>query len=192
MDEFWEPLVTTAGTLVAAFGGFIFAGRAQRRADEHKDARDREFAAQSRAILLEDERHAFQRETLIDLQALLNQKARNAYLEIEADRKAVAEHGRFFQLPEGLSEAAFTTDLKFSHTVARVTNDTLRKELIHFKDFCAKVSVPPPCHESMSKGDLLDRQKTLLNELANMVNAINEMLGEYLRAELDRTASPLM
>jgi hypothetical protein len=88
---------TLAGTLIGTFGGFRFASRNDEARDRRADWRE---AAARRAVLaerLKDERHAIQRDTLLELQDVLLDLCRWCGLVADADAKALAEHGKQVQ-----------------------------------------------------------------------------------------------
>ena len=187
--DLWPTIITSALTLVASFGGFFLAMLSQRRADERQAARDREAAAESRALQLEDERHDFQLKTLLALQEPLRRMARGTFLVIEQDRRTIEERGTFFQLPETLDRDGFETSIEYSQHVARVTDNALRQELVAFRSLCGQFELPPGDADSLSKEEALRLQTRRLYELADATDAVTTSLGVRLRAELDRSGS---
>lgn len=187
--DLWPTIITSALTLVASFGGFFLAMLSQRRADERQAARDREAAAESRALQLEDERHDFQLKTLLALQEPLRRMARGTFLVIEQDRRTIEERGTYFQLPETLDPDGFETSIEYSQHVARVTDNALRQELVAFRSLCGQFELPPGYADSLSKEEALRLQTRRLYELADATDAVTTSLGVRLRAELDRSGS---
>lgn len=102
MVELWAAVVTAVGVLAGSFGGYLLAARAQRSADERKDARDREAVETGRALQLEDERHDFQLRTLMALQDLVRRIARNTIEVIEHDRRTIEQHSTYHLLSGAL------------------------------------------------------------------------------------------
>lgn len=182
MADIWAPLVTTAGALTGSFGGYLLAARAQRRAEDRKDDRDRKVSALNRSLVLEDERHEFQLRTLLSLQELLRGLARSTYLVIEQDRKTIEEHGGFRQLPEDLDAEGFGVSIDFYQSAARVTDDALED----FNRFCTKAQLPPDDHRTITRDTALQLQELRYRDLSKRFDVVAKLLGERLRTEVDR------
>lgn len=189
MADLWVAAITTLGTLVGSFGGFVLASRAQRIAEDRKDEREREKAALDRVTALEDERHKRQLETLLSLQELTRAKARATYLIIEQDRRSLIEDGSYSLLPADIDASEFENSIAFAQTVAQVTDEPLRKALEEFSVFCERATTPPSNPDRLTREQGIDLQVKRDAELFQRVNETSETLGKHLRTELDRSRS---
>ena len=187
MSEILSALITTVGALAGSFGGFTLAARAQRRQAEQNDARAVRDADRARSMLLDDERHDFQLNTLILLQELTRRMARSTFLVIREDRETIKRVGGY-QLLENQDPDNFVKAIEFAHNVARVTDTALRKKLETFADLCHNSSLPPHDGSVLSPAAALDLQDRRFGMLVEVATETADLLNEHLRKELDRTA----
>lgn len=99
----WSAIVGPITTLLGGLGGYWLAGRN----DDARDRRsaDREASAHRAALSerLEEDRHTFQRDTLLELQDELQRLVRvTAQISLQ-DQKTLKERDEIYLLPEGLS-----------------------------------------------------------------------------------------
>lgn len=188
MSDLTAALVPTLGTLVGSFGGFLLAARAQRHQSEQADARAIRDAHRARLLALEDERHAFQLETLLALQELIRKHVRYTLLTIEQDRSTIRNGQGYRLLPDSDADD-FENAIALSHAIARVTAEDLRMRLETLSAMCARYSLPPLGAESLDKDAALAVQNERAGSLLSEAEGVSEMLGQHLRREIDRRAT---
>lgn len=183
----WTAIAAVIGsitTVTGTLGGYMLAGRNDEARD--KRAAQRETAARRTALAdrLEEERHTFQRDTLLELQDQLLQLVRNQSLVISQDIKTLQEHGQLFQLPEGLGgDEPRQTVVSLQRLRTRVLDPGLRQAIGSFIQLCTRDST-----------DLIDTEpEAAIRELRRRDAKVGggyvelaELLGEHLRKELDR------
>jgi hypothetical protein len=185
MEDLLPALVTTIGALIGSFGGYSLAASSQRRAADRQDTRALRDAASARAIALEDERHAFQLDTLLALQELTRRMTRSTLLIIHQDIATIKEYGGYRMLPKEDPDD-FAKSIEFSHQVARVTHEELRGQLESFSGMCAEYSIPPFNWAELAKDDALAIQNRRWVVLMERASETSADLGEHLRREIDR------
>jgi hypothetical protein len=145
----------------------------------------REESARRAALAdrLEEDRHAFQRDTLLELQDELQRLARATTRILLQDERTVKESGRLYQLPEGLSDEEFQIFTAVRRLWVRVLDPELRKAVEGFVDACSRASLPT---SGGDKDEILARLRRQQARVAESYRAVNDLLGERLRRELDR------
>ncbi|TDZ96341.1 hypothetical protein [Mycobacteroides salmoniphilum] len=181
-------VVGAVATVTNGFGGYRLAGRN----DEAKDIRtaQREEAARSatHAERLQEQRHEWQREVLLQLQDELQKMTRETAKVLMQDLATLRDKGAVFQLPEALGgEASLDAGVAVQRLRSRVIASDLRASVGDFVAFCAHATTGAI---AVRKEDPADQLAALLNDLLAQLgtryNALVEQLGEHIRRELDR------
>jgi len=73
----WTAIVGSVTTLLGGLGGYWLAGRNDDNRDQQAAAREEAARRESFAERLEEDRHTFQRDTLLELQDELQRLVRN-------------------------------------------------------------------------------------------------------------------
>jgi len=183
----WTAITAVVGsifTLGGTLGGYTFAARNDEGRDRRADQRETRARRAALAERLEEERHNFQRDTFLELQDVLLDLTRWQALVNAQDVKTLKEHQALFQLPDELGgddkRLLVATARKL---FTRVLDPDLREAIGDFITICT--------HDS---GDLKDwKPEDAIRELqrrdqraATSYVRLAELLGEHLRAELDR------
>jgi len=188
----WTAIVGPITTLLGGLGGYWLAGR-------NDDARDRRAAEREsnarRAALserLEEDRHAFQRETLLQLQDELQRLSRNTAEGISQDRSTIRERGQIFIHPDNLSDEGRQIIVSVQRLRARVLDPELRSRVNDFINVCTAtwltltMEYPGGIVPDGEKEAALARISRLSLEMAQAYQQLTDVLGVHLRRELDR------
>ena len=179
----WAAIVVPITTLLGGLGGYWLAGRNDDARDRRTLAREESARRAALADRLEEDRHAFQRDTLLELQDELQRLARVATRILLEDERTVKESGRLDQLPEGLSDEEFRIFTAVRRLRVRVLDPELREAVEGFGDVCSRASLPK---SGGDKDEILARLRRQQARVAESYSAVNALLGERLRRELDR------
>jgi hypothetical protein len=128
--------VTTIPNWIAVLGlivapvtgllGYVLAGRNERARDERAAKREAVARRASVRERLDEERHAFQRETLLELQDALQRQVRCAAKVIIHDRSTLREHGTLTQVGPELSGESYEIGVTTRRLQERVLDGALR------------------------------------------------------------------
>jgi hypothetical protein len=182
----WLAAVGVIAPAASGLAGYWLAARN----DEVRDARAAEREARARLATREerlgDERQAFQREVLLELQDRLLAVTRSATEVIMQDRRTLREHGKMYLLPEDLSQRAHEAGVQFAHTRERVLNDELRDELKALHHFATEVELLSLKLRDADVDHAIGELEDASLELAQRHERVNEILGRELRVVLGR------
>jgi hypothetical protein len=179
----WAAIVGPITTLLGGLGGYWLAGRNDDARDQRAAARE---AAARQAVFaerLEEQRHAFQRDTLLELQDELQRLGRITTRIAIQDRKTLKERGQLCLLPEGMSDEANQTVISVQRLRTRVLDPTPRQAVADFVEVCSRDASALARESPETVLAHLDQQEA---QMADQYIALNELLGERLRQELDR------
>jgi hypothetical protein len=179
----WAAIVGPITTLLGGLGGYWLAGRNDDARDRRTVAREESARRAALADRLEEDRHAFQRDTLLELQDELQRLARATTRILLQDERTVKESGRLYQLPEGLSDEEFQIFTAVRRLWVRVLDPELRKAVEGFVDACSRAGLPT---SGGDKDEILARLRRQQARVGESYGAVNDLLGERLRRELDR------
>lgn len=186
---FGVAVVGAVATVTNGFGGYRLAGRN----DEAKDIRtaEREEAARSAAYAerLQEQRHEWQREVLLDLQDELQKLTRQTGKVLMHDLATVRETGTVgSMLPEPLGgEDAMAATVAVQRLRSRVIATDLRANVGDFVAFCSHADTTIILQHKNDPADQLEALiDDLLAQLGTRYAALVEQLGEHIRRELDR------
>jgi len=180
-------------TLLGVLGGYGLAGRNEDARDRRAAQREQRARLDAFAERLEESRHTFQRDTLLELQDELQRYVRNTAQVMMQDRATIKERGQMYLLPGSLGgEEARMISVSLQRLRARVIDDQLREQIGEFMEFCTRQglemlqvypsgTVPDGQREAALKR--IDRQNL---EIAQAYDRLTNVLGIHLRRELDR------
>lgn len=179
----WAAIVGPITTLLGGLGGYWLAGRndeaRDRRAAERESA-DRRAAFAER---LEEDRHNFQRDTLLELQDQLHRLVRATTRILLQDEKTLKERGQLYLLPGELDAEEFQAFANIRRLWARVLDPNLRDSVEGFTNVCSRAGMPVPTEDKDLALAELRRREAAIGASYEQVNGL---LGELLRRELDR------
>jgi len=184
----WTAIVGPVTTLLGGLGGYWLAGHNEDARDARAAAREAAARRAGLAERLEEQRHTFQRDLLLELQDELQQLARVTFKVLMQDGKTLKESGSMYQLPGGLSDESMQIGVAAGRLKSRVLDPTLRKAIEAFHSACSEAEVMPCALEADGRpADAViswieQKQGTLMSSYT----AVVDLLGEQLRCELDR------
>lgn len=181
----WYAAISPVTTLLGGLGGYWLADRNEEARDKRAGVRE---AAARQATLgeqLEEQRHTFQRDTMLELQDELQRLARITARMVLQDQSTLKEKGRLYQLPEGLSDQSFEIGVSVRRLTVRVLDPTLRQAVNDFHALCSALSIPVGA-ENEDPERVQASLKHGLREMSDRYTTLSDVLGNRLRAELDR------
>ena len=181
----WVAIVAPITTLLGGLGGYWLAGRNEEARDVR--AAGREAAARRAALAerLEEDRHNFQRDTLLALQDGLFRFYQLRAEGLRLNEEGYKESGQAPLWPQELNDEEYQARAVVERLRVRILDPALRRAVDDFIVLCVD---RPTIGQvlSRSKDELaaaVDEQRTRMDE---QYLALNELLGEHLRRELDR------
>jgi hypothetical protein len=178
-------------TLFGVLGGYVLAGRNEESRDQRAARRQAQIQGDAFAEQLEQDRHTFQRDTLLQLQDELQNLVRNTAKGIMQDQKTIKEQGQIFLLAGDLSEEARQITVSVQRLRARVLDDQLRAAVGDFVGACSIAGIglldypggKIPDSEREATVARLERQS---QNMGLAYDRVTELLGIHIRHELDR------
>ncbi len=123
-------LVVPAGTGLV---GYVLAGRNEQARDERAAKREATARRASVRERLVEQSHAFQRETLLELQDALQRQVRSVAKMILHDKRTLEEQGTLTLLGEELDAESYEIGVTVRRLQERVLNATLRRTVDEFR-----------------------------------------------------------
>lgn len=159
---YWFPVVTL---VLGAIGGYV--------ADRFREGRSHQ--RQQEAV-----RAAFERETLIELQDWVQQLARAIHQSHLADERAFREHRTWGQamIPDQVDEAVREGFASVQRYRVRVSHEGIRAATQEIVVLASEVTLQIPDDPAAARA----RANNALTQLAQRTVALNEHIGERLRA----------
>jgi hypothetical protein len=171
----------------AASVGYWFAGRNDEARDRRAAEREEVARQRARAEALEDERHHFQLNLLLELQDALRVQARTTGEVIRQDLRTLQEMGGLAQLGPDLDQRAYDGGVEFGRLRVRVLDDDLRNQLEDVHSFTSRVTVSAVGLRGLSVPDIKAALEAGSNEMTMRFVQVNDLLGIMLRRELGRS-----
>jgi hypothetical protein len=180
----WLALLGLVVPAATGLAGYVLAGRNERARDEREAARDAMARRASVRERLEEQSHAFQRETLLELQDVLQRLVRCTSRMILHDRKTLKEHGKLTLLGEALNEESYEIGVTTRRLQERVLDVALRDAVAQFHSHVSGVEASFVIVDDLSVEDGIKHLDGLQRDLAQHYVALSERIGTALRAEL--------
>jgi lambda repressor-like predicted transcriptional regulator len=133
---------------------------------------------------LDEERHAFQRETLLELQDALQRQVRCATKVILHDRRTLQEHGTLKQLGPGLNAESYEIGVTTRRLKERVLDDALRNAVEEFRSHVAVIETSSVSLREMSAEAGVQHLDDLQRDLGRRYIILSDLVGTALRSEL--------
>lgn len=189
----WIAIVGPVTTLLGSLGGYWLAGRGDEARDRRAAAREDNARRAALSERLEEERHVFQRDTLLQLQDELQKLLRITGQINWQDQRAIGNSGNFAEISDhdGSNGAVRATVARLA---TRLLDDDLRAAVNKFAKDCAEVATHANMMRAVSEQPLPDhRRHETIRQLQSTIVGISlsfgdlaELLGGHLRRELDR------
>jgi hypothetical protein len=174
-------LVVPAGTGLI---GYVLAGRNEQARDERAAKREAVTRRASVRERLDEQSHAFQRETLLELQDALQRQVRSVAEIILHDRRTLQEQGTLTLLGPELDEESYEIGVTTRRLQERVLDEALRGAVGEFRRHVADAEVACMAVSEMSAEAGVQYLDGLQREVAEHYIALSDQVGTALRAEL--------
>lgn len=181
-------------TLLGVLGGYWLAGRNEEARDQRASQREASSRREALAERLEEARHTFQRDTLVqlqdELQALVCLTARG----ILQRQRAMLDSGQLSPAP-GRDEEGNQVRASVNRLQERLLDDRLRAAASKFLDFCAnsaagiELALAYPygsVTDEASRGEAVRVLQRQAVDLGNTYGVLTKEVGVALRYEMDR------
>jgi hypothetical protein len=183
----WLAVVGVIAPAASGLAGYWLAGRNDEARDERAARREERARFVTREGLLEDERQAFQREVLLELQDRLLAVTRSATEVIMQDRQTLKQQGQMYPLlPEDLNQRNHEAGVALLRIRERVLNDDLRHELKALQQFATEVELRSLKLRETEVNQAIRELDDATLELASRHERVNQILGRELRVVLGR------
>jgi hypothetical protein len=186
--------VTTVPNWIAVLGlivapvtglvGYVLAGRNERARDERATRREAMARRATVRERLEQERHAFQRETLLDLQDALQRQVRSVAKMILHDKRSLQERGALTFLGSELDAESYEIGVTVRRLQERVMDETVRRAVEEFRSHVTHVETSFATVHEMSAEDGVRHLDSLQHDLVQHYIALSDQMGKALRGEL--------
>jgi hypothetical protein len=193
----WSAIIGPITTLLGGLGGYWLAGRNEETRDQR--AANREEVARRAALAerLEENRHGFQRDTLLELQDELQRLIRNTAQILLQDEKTIKQSSQVYLLAGDLSDQAMQITVSVQRLRSRVLDDQLRAAIGEFVGLCSSAGIssieyPQGKVPDDQKDQALAKLRKQYTKLAEAYATLTELLGSHLRNELDRRSLATM
>lgn len=186
----WLNLAQVVAPLALGIVAFFLGGLNERKRDERTLEREDIARKHLQREAVDNERHGFQRETLLSLQESLIAVARIGFITLLEDRRIIRETGTFGMLPEEIGGIEARNAMgNFNRLAHRILDESLRADLLRFSGLVSKVTLPPVGWESLSPEQAAASFEKCESDLSAEMSHVQEALGVALRLELARTAT---
>lgn len=174
-------LLVPAGAGLAGYG---LAGRNERARDER--AAEREGIARRASVRerLEEQGHAFQRETLLELQDALQRMVRCAAQIILHDQDALKQDRERPQLGEKLNNETYEVGVTTRRLQERILDTALREAVGQFRKHMADTETCFAVAWGMKAEEGITYLEGQLREVTMHYMELSELVGVALRTEL--------
>lgn len=179
-----NQIVVAVATLLASLGGYMLAAVNDRHRDERALHRELKLRESDRSSQLENDRHAFQRETILELQDALQLMSRLAGKAMLFDHMQARE-ARYTQLPGDLSDEMHANGVEVRRLTSRVLDSRVRAAVADFVGRASRLSMSPGYLKGLVGDDLENAATAHMMELGNAYEALSDVLGEALRLEIE-------
>lgn len=174
-------LVVPAGTALA---GYFLAGRNEEARDERTARRETVARRASVRERLDEQRHAHQRETLLELQDALQRQVRCVAKVILHDERTLQEHGTLTQLGSELNNESYEIGVTVRRLQERVLDAALRDAVEEFRRHVSAAETAFVNVREMSAEDGINHLRGLQRDAAEHYITLSDHVGSALRAEL--------
>jgi hypothetical protein len=180
----WLALLGLVVPAATGLAGYVLAGRNERARDERAAAREAMARRASVRERLDERRHAFQRETLLELQDALQHLVRCTARMILHDQKTLKEHGTLTLLGEELNEESYEIGVATRRLQERVLDAALRDAVEQFRSHVSGVEASFVVVNELSAEDGIKQLEGQLRTMTEHYVVVNELVGTALRVEL--------
>ena len=187
----WTAIVGAITTLLGSLGGYWLAGRNEESRDRRASEREAVARKEAFAERLEEQRHTFQRDTLLALQDELQHMLNFAGAASLEHQNSIREHGQIARLSPELNNKLSENFAAIQRLRSRVLDSKLRDQIRVFADRCSVNSVAMSAWGKESADTRIRKLQDDIVKTTGLYSTVIETLGKQLRTELDRRALAL-
>jgi hypothetical protein len=180
----WLALVGLVVPAATGLAGYVLAGHNERARDERAAVREAMARRASVRERLDEQRHAFQRETLLELQDALQRLVRCTARMIFHDQNTLKEHGKLTRLGEELDKESYEIGVTTRRLQERVLEGALRAAVDEFRRHVTEVETSFISVNDMKADDGISHLDGLQRDLVQHYVTLSDQLGTALRVEL--------
>ncbi len=180
----WIALLGLVVPAATGLAGYVLAGHNERARDERAAAREEMARRASVRERLEEQSHAFQRETLLELQDALQRLVRCTARVILHDRNTLKEHGKLTLLGDELNQESYEIGVTTRRLQERVLDAALRDAVDEFRRHVTEAEVSFVNVQDMAAEEGIRHLDGLQRDLAQHYMALSDQVGSALREEL--------
>jgi hypothetical protein len=181
----WITALSIVAPVVTAFGGYLLAARNEEARDRRREKAGERFRRAAVAEKLDERKHAFQFDLLVEVQDSLQRLTRATAKVILQDLTTLKEQGQVFLLPAGLSDEAYEAGVTFGRLRVRLLDQRLRDDLDTFHALATRLELSVVVRNDLPAPEAIRLLDSALAELTNGYVAVNDALGALLRSELE-------
>jgi hypothetical protein len=182
----WVAAITAVSSGGFGLAGYVFAARNDERRDERAAEREEVARKDARSERLDDERQAFQREVLLELQDCLREVTRATAQVLTHDRATLKEHDQLYMVGDDLNKQSHEAGISLTRLRERVLSDDLRAELAALHRFETELELMALRLRKLAPAEAIREIDRAFSELATRHERVNDLLGQELRKVLGR------
>lgn len=176
---------------LTGLGGYLVAGRNDDARDRRTAQREKQARDDARGQLLEQRRHTFYFNVLLELQDAM-QAHMVAIGRVESfDRQTLREVGHFTRLPEDINRAEFDTRTDARRLAQRILDDELRTATADFLRKTARAGMHFLMPHGLTAADAETRIDEEMLRLGTEFETLMDQIGANLRGEIARPGANL-
>jgi len=169
---------------VTGLFGYVLAGRNEQARDERAAKREAVARRASVRERLEEQSHAFQRETLLELQDALQRQVRAVAKVIFHDRSTLRDQGKLTLVGPDLDAENYEIGVTVQRLQERLLDAALRDAVDNFRRHVVRVETSFIAVQEMSAEAGISHLEGLQQEIGEHYMALGDQIGTGLRAEL--------
>lgn len=183
----WLAALGILAPATTGLGGYWLAGRNEEARDKRAAAREVENRRTKLAERLDESKHTFQRDLLLELQDVLQRQVRATAKVLLHDKSTLLETGSFSLLGDDLNQECYNIGVNLNRLLVRVLDDTLRQHLEEFHIFSSKLEISLTQIKDVPVDKAIQFLEDCMHNLNEKYMAVNSALGDALRSELGRS-----
>jgi hypothetical protein len=166
---------------LSALGGYLLAGRNERKKDERAAGRDRDALRERQA----DEGRVFQRDTLLEIHDLLYKMNRNSGRSQHIDEMRYRETGKYGrgQLPDDLSDEFSELVGGINRLRVRVFDRDVRDLIDRYTKTVISSSISGGQRREGDDAEVQARAKRIQMQILDQWGPLEEALGALIRSQ---------
>ena len=182
----WLAAIGILSPSATGLGGYWLAGRNEEKRDRRIAQREAAARQEARNEGLEDERHEFQLQLLLELQDAIQQHMRITLQAIEHDLDNIEHQGHRGLLGPELNSQSLNSNANLTRLISRILDDDLRTTVNDFYGRSVEVIHLTKDESSLPADMQVEHLKKFKIKLAPELRSVLDNLGNAIRNELGR------